>query len=436
MKSPRDIEHLIANTHIKPKPEMRSRLLDKAFKAQDELTPQTAGTPGSKWRFIMSSKITRYVAAAVILVVTLVAINQLGGTLDGTSVVWAQVVEQMNTHTRYKCRQRVVREQGPTIPTMTVYHLNLSLRRQEVEDGSIHVIDMTGEDAITLELKPAEKKAFLTRLKGMGPRKDPDIVGMVKRFEQASTERLGTKEKEGKTLQGFRHAPNEHNDFTVWVDPVTKLPVEIELLHPTTKQTIFMDEFEFDFDLDESDFSTEIPAGYEVKTTVVDYRPFEPGVVTPETMRSELGMPAYTLNELPWIENVTLMQITNPLMKRGKAFVTGIKTDTGNRIVITQTSYSTEYRMVWLAQQTLVLETSSNRRVYTHPNSAIYASTYLGAYAEVTPGFLDMKDLSDQHTTRMVVMPNGVVLGVSANQPLKEDRLLALVESLKEIKAP
>jgi hypothetical protein len=436
MKSPKDIEHQITHTHIKLRPEMRRRILDEAFKAQDELISQTAGSPGSKWRFIMNSKITRYVAAAIILVAVLVAINRLGGTVDGTSVVWAQVVEQMNTHTRYKCRQRVVREQGPEMPAMKVYHLNLSLRRQEVEDGSIHVIDMRGEDAITLELKPVEKKAFLTRLRGMGPRKDPDIVDMVKRFELASTERLGTKEKGGKTLQGFRHAPNEHNDFTVWVDPVTKLPVEIELKHPTAKQTIFMDEFEFDFDLDESAFSTEIPAGYEVKTTVIDYRPFEPKVVTPEVLRSELGMPAYTLDTLSWIKNVTLMQITNPLMKRGKVFVMGMNTDTGNRIVIAQSSTSTEWRMVWLAQQAIVLETPSKRQVYSHPNGAIYAGTYLEAYAKVSPGFLDMKDLSDQRTALMVLMPNGVVLGISANQSLEEGRLAELVDSLKEIKTP
>jgi len=436
MKSPKELEHQITNTHIKPRPEMRRRILDEAFKAQEELRPQTAGTPGSKWRFIMSSKITRYAAAALILVSALAAINWLGGTMDGTSVAWAQVVEQMNTHTRYKCRQRVVREEGPAIPAMTVYHLNLSLRRQEVEDGSIHVIDMRGEDAITLELQPAKKEAFLTRLKGMGPRKDPDIVEMVKRFEQASTERLGTKEEAGKTLQGFRHAPNEHNDYTVWVDPVTKLPVEIELKHPTAKQTIFMDEFEFGFDLDESAFSTEIPVGYEVKTTVVDYRPFEPKVVTPDTFRSELGMPAYTLDRLSWMENVTLMQVTDPLMKRGKVFVTGINTDTGNRVVIAQSSLGTEWRMVWLAQQTLVLETSQNRRVYTHPNGAIYASSYLEAYAKVSPSFLDMKDMSDQRTTRMVVMPNGKVLGISANKPIEEGRLSELVESLKEIKTP
>jgi len=436
MKSPREFEHQITNTHVKPRPEMRSRVLEEAFKAQAELKGHTAGMSDSKWRLIMNSKITRTVAAAIILIAAGVAINQLGGTLDGTSVVWAQVVEQLNTHTRYKRRQRVVREEGPAAPSMVVYHLNLSLRRQEVEDGSIHVIDMRGEDSITLELHPAQKKAFLTRVKGRGPRKDPDIIAKVQQFEQASTERLGTKKKDGKTLHGFRYVPNKYNDYTVWVDPETKLPVEIELKHPTAKQTIFMDDFEFDFDLDESAFSTEVPVGYEVETTIIDYRPFEPGVVTPEILRSELGMPAYTLNTLSWMESLTLMQITSPLMKRGKVFVMGIRTDRGNRIVISQSSTSTEWRMVWLAKQTLVLETPSKRRVYTHPNGAIYASEYLEAYSKVSPDFFDMKDLSEERFTRMVVMPNGAVLSVSANQPLEEGRLKELAEAFKEIKAP
>jgi hypothetical protein len=434
MKSPKDIEHQIINTHIKPRSEMRSRVLEEAFKAQAELQGHTVSRSDSKWRLVMNNRITRYVAAAIILIVTLVAINQLGGTVDGTSVVWAQVVKQMHTHTRYKCRQRVIREEGPAVPTMIVYHLNLSLRRQEVEDGSIHVIDMRGKDATILELSPKEKKAVVTVMKGFGPKKDPDIVDMVKRFEQASTERLGTKKKDGQTLQGFRHAPNEHNDFTVWVDPETKLPVEIELRHPTAKQTIFMDEFEFDFTLDESAFSTAVPEGYEVETIVSDYSAIQNKVVTPDVLASELAHTAYRLNTLPWMESVTLMQMTDPLMKQGKVYVMAIRTTDGNHIVIAQNNYYTEERMVWLAQQTLVLETPGSRRVYTHPNGAIYASLFLEAVSKGVPEFFDINELSDQRKTGMVVMPNGVVLGVCTNKPIDNTRFTELADALQEVK--
>jgi len=159
--------------------------------------------------------------------------------------------------------------------------------------------------------------------------------------------------EDGQTLQGFRHAPNEHNDFTVWVDPETKLPVEIELKHPTAKQTIFMDEFEFDFTLDESAFSTAVPEGYEVQTVVNDSRSIQNKVVTPDVVAS-VAHTAYMLNTLLWMESVTLRQMTDPLMKQGKVYVMAIRTTDGNHIVIAQNNYYTEKRMVWLAQQALV----------------------------------------------------------------------------------
>ena len=65
---------------------------------------------------------------------------------------------------------------------------------------------------------------------------------MVKRFEQQSTEKLGTKKQNGKILHGFRHQPNKYNDFTVWVNPKTKLPVEIEIKHLNMGRTLFLDE--------------------------------------------------------------------------------------------------------------------------------------------------------------------------------------------------
>ncbi len=100
----------------------------------------------------MKSPITKLAAAAVVITAILIGVHYLGGSIDGANVAWAQVVEQINNYTKYKCRQRVVREQDPQYPTMQVYHLNLQQRRQEVENGDIHIIDMRGEDAITVEL--------------------------------------------------------------------------------------------------------------------------------------------------------------------------------------------------------------------------------------------------------------------------------------------
>lgn len=318
---------------------------------------------------------------------------------------------------------------------MQVYHLNLSQRRQEVEDGTVHIIDMRGEDAVMVELNPALKKATVTTLIGMGPRKDPDIIDMVKRFAKEPDEDLGTKKLNGKTLHGFRHKPNEHNDFTIWVDTETKLPVEIELKHPLRGQTIFMDEFEFDFELDASAFSTDIPDGYEVKTLTHDYRPVEPREVTAEEIRSALSHPAYAIKKLPWMEKLIMIEAISPLGTRVKNYMIGIMADDGNTIIIVQGEYYDGARMVWIPQQQLALETPGGAKLYTHPNGSEYARAFLKSFAEANPDFFNIEDLSEERITRMIVMPDATIMGLVANKEMSDKKLQELVESLREINA-
>jgi hypothetical protein len=434
MKSEKNIEEAIKKKmSFTASTELHDRMLDDVMNAQEKSKKvKSAVTRLRLGRIIMKSSITKLAAAAAIIIAVSIGIHFLG---DGASVAWSQVVEQLNNYTKYKCRQRVVREQGPQVPTMQIYHLNLQQRRQEVEDGTIHIIDMRSENPVTVELYPDQKKAVVTNILGFGPKKDPDIIDMVKRFEQQSTERLGTKKVNGKILHGFRHQPNEYNDFTVWVDPATKLPVEIELKHPTVGQIIYMDQFAFDFDLDESAFSTDVPDGYEVKTVVHDYRPFEPKEISPEDIRTGLSHTAYTLEKLPWMEKLIIMQITDPLTGMGKAYVIGIQSNDGNRIIIAQGDTYEEERMVWIPKEQLALETPSGVKLYTHPNGSEYARYFLEGFAKANPEFFNMENISKERFTRMIVMSDRTILGLAVNKQMSDEKLQQLVESLKEIKA-
>ena len=416
-----------------------------AFKASDELKEtmlsdvldirnkqqHSAETPYI-WRIIMQNKKATFTSAAAALILIVIAVYNLTSSIDGTSVAWAEVAKQMNNYTRYKCRQRVVRN-GRHMPATTVYHANLSLRRQEVENGEIHIINMQGTDAITVVLYPAKRKAIVTKLLGFGPRKDPNIVEMVKRFEQDSTERLGTKDLDGKTLQGFRHVPNKYNDFTIWVDPKTKLPVEIELIHTQGGQTIFMDEFEFDFELAPDAFSTEVPTGYEVETIINDYRLVEPKVITAEDIRKDLNHTAYKIGNLPWIEKRVFVKDVDPLGTRAIVYVIGIQSDDGNTMLIVQGNYYDQAKMVWLADQQIVLETLNGAKLYSHPNGSAYSQYFLNSFAKADTGLFDINDLSEERLTRMIAMPDGTVLGLATNRPVSDKKLRELVESLTVI---
>jgi hypothetical protein len=439
-KDEADFEKVVGRLNIdtEPNPEHREKLRRQMLSIfnQTEQEPSTRIIVFRALRRItMKSPVTKIAAAAAIIIAVSLCIHFLGGSIDGASVAWSQVVEQISSHTRYKCRQRVVREQGPQIPTMQIYHLNLQQRRQEVEDGSIHIIDLRGENPITVELYPDQKKAIVTNILGFGPKKDPDIIDMVKRFEQQSTERLGTKKVNGKILHGFRHRPNEHNEFTVWVDPATKLPVEVEIKHLNRGQTLFLDEFEFDFELDESAFSTDVPEGYEVENLTLDYRPTEPKEVTAEDIRASLNHAAYTVEKLPWMKKIIMIETIDPLGTRAKVFLIGIQSDNGNRIIIVQADYYDAARMVWIPDQQLVLETPIGTKLYTHPNGALYAQYFLEAFSEANPEFFNMENLSEERFTRMIVMPDRTILGLAANKQMSDEKLQQLVESLKEIKA-
>ena len=425
--SPTDkIDNLIKQFKITASPE-----LDRRIDALIEQSAEQPDRPLTIWSKIMKSNITKSAAAAVIVIGVFIFLTQG----NGASVAWAEVVEQLNLHEKYKCRQQVVRSEGVQVPTKNIYHWNLSLRRQEGEDGNIQIIDMRNEDAVTLELYPEQKKAIVTKLLGFGPKKDPDIIDMVKRFEQESTERLGTKKQDGKVLQGFHHQPNEHNDFTVWVDPKTKLPVEIELKHifdGQVRQTIFMDEFEFDFTLPMSAFSTEAPEGYTVETLINDYRPVEPLGISFKDIQKELNHAAFAIETLPWFEKIQTIKHTNPLGSKDLVYMTGIKTNDGNVIVLVQGNYFDMNRMVWIPRQDLVLETPEGIKLYTHPNGSIYAQYFLEAFMKAVPEF-GGQIISEERFTRMIVMPEGVVLSLSANNEMSTEQIQALIESLVNI---
>jgi len=436
-KDEADFEKVVGRLNIdaEPNPEHKQKLRRQMLSVFNQAEKKTSSRTivfRALRSITMKSPITKIATAAAIIIAVGAGIHFLG---DGSSVAWSQVVEQISSHTRYKCRQRVVRQQGAEVPTMQIYHLNLQQRRQEVENGDIHIIDMRGEDAITVELKPAQMKAIVTKLIGFGPKNDPDIIDMVKRFEQESTERLGTKNVNGKTLQGFRHKPNEYNDFTVWVDPKTKLPVEIELKHPTAGQTLYMDQFEFDFDLDESAFSTDVPDGYEVENLTLDYRPVEPKEVTADDIRKGLNHTAYTVEKLPWIDKAVMIETVDPLGTRAKVYITGIQSDDGNIILLIQGDYYDINKMVWIPSQQLVLETPSGTKLYIHPNGTLYAQYFLKSFAEANPELFNIENLSEERLTRMIVMPDGTILGLAANKQMSDEKLQQLVDSLKEIKA-
>ena len=109
MKPAGNIEKLIKKFCVKEKlcvktsDEMDKRILNDALVAYEKSKKKTpALTEPNVWRIIMKSKITKLTAAAMIIIAALISIYEFGGSIDGSSVAWAELVERVEqSHNQY-----------------------------------------------------------------------------------------------------------------------------------------------------------------------------------------------------------------------------------------------------------------------------------------------------------------------------------------------
>ena len=222
-------------------------------------------TPLPVWRAIMKSRITKIAAAAVIIVSVLFGIHYSGGSLDGASIAWADVMEQISNFRPYACSYTVY-DEGVQIRSYRLMRLSLTQRREIRSDGTILVFDLAVPKLLTLV---PEKKYAIERILDTQPATDPDIFKMTNSMQNMSSgeggvQELGVREIDGYIAKGF-HSRNKYSDITIWADVRTKLPVRLEIIHVGRGRKIIISEFEFDVDFDEALFSTTAPEGYTVE---------------------------------------------------------------------------------------------------------------------------------------------------------------------------
>jgi outer membrane lipoprotein-sorting protein len=220
------------------------------------------------WRIIMKSKMIKFAAAAVIVIAVLVGINRFGGTIDGSSVSWAEVVKQIKDFRPYKCKEIIYYSDKKPFSRINMY-LSLSQRREERENGQIFIVDMRLCPVRTLLLDNNQKIAGLTVDYNIGPRNDPDWLRILVEMKNSKSEELGMQEINGIKAKGFRKI-DEYNNITIWADIKTGLPLKLEVIHPQDNQKFVFEDFVFDVTFDDKIFSTQPPEGYQLYETTND----------------------------------------------------------------------------------------------------------------------------------------------------------------------
>ena len=285
MRPAENIERLIKNLHDTTSAEMDKRVLDDALLAYEKSEKTKSAVAGPNiWRIIMTNGITKLAAAAVITAAILVGIYMFGGSIDGASVAWADVLENIQKSKTLTLLVRAKEEGPPVLRLMVIdpYLIRIELLGGEtfgvlrsdvqIPDGSIWIIDTDIGKA--LMLNPEKKTA--TELSA--DKQILDVYNTFRNFKDwpgFSVQEIGKRQIDGKKTIGFHlKKKNESDEMTVWVDPETQLPIRIEytLKHADKQvQRAFTTNIVFDAELDKSLFSMEPPAGYELKK--FDYDP-------------------------------------------------------------------------------------------------------------------------------------------------------------------
>lgn len=292
MRSARNIENLIKNLDldIDTNTKMDRAILGELFEAQENSKKtKSALIVPEIWRTVMKSRITKLTAAAVIIVAMLIGIYLFGGSIDGTSLAWADVVRQMQqirtatwtetgeasppkiegairtagNHIRQCAYKAPGRERQDTTQTF------IDPRTEKpAEFKFIHIIDRNAGKALLLN--PQEMTAALCSFDPSLPQNPLyDVFFNPPEKMPSDAQSLGTKQLGDREAIGFRLLKKNDGTYPwsgditdIWVDAKTRLLVMVETKAADGGWGFRLTDFVFDQDLDDSLFSLEPPPGY------------------------------------------------------------------------------------------------------------------------------------------------------------------------------
>ena len=250
-------------------PEVDARLRERLASFRERMESRDADRE-PWWRIAAVSRWpvpVRFAVPAAFLLLAALMFWPTSGVNNGP-LAFADVLEQLREFRPYACTF-TYHYDGREPFSWRVMRDSLTRRREERDDGNILVFDMSQEPNKVLALIPEKKTAIETTLIGPEPGKEPDILQTLRDMRNGTAENLGMKRVEGRLAQGFHHKPHKFNDFTIWADPETGLPVYVEVRQDVLERTLIMSDFEWDIELDESLFSTTAPEGYTVHEKLV-----------------------------------------------------------------------------------------------------------------------------------------------------------------------
>jgi outer membrane lipoprotein-sorting protein len=234
----------------------RIAALAAAAEAQPVAVAASPST-GRSWR--KAATVLLASAASVLAIYALMNTSQ-------TSFAFEDVVKAVRQTDTVTYTMVITPRNGPA--SQIKHSCKGTLTRTVFPDGSYSVMDMAGQRMLMVQ--PGTKSATLTHLGNKSPVTPSMGDSLVSWLKTAETtgKPVGEKTIDGVRTRGFE-ASFGAVTMTIWSNPKTKLPVQIDsqIGAPSDPIQTTMRDFVFDAPLDDAHFSTEPPAGYVVKDT-------------------------------------------------------------------------------------------------------------------------------------------------------------------------
>lgn len=285
MRPTEKIEKFLRKNLISSNPEVNKAVLNELIDEMEKT--QQAQQSLNIGRIIMKSKISQLAAAAVIIIAAVIGTSYFLRTSDG--IAWADVIKPIFTARTARLDTVIGNEEGdPMVITDMVKGSRINRQVHGVEHGKI-VIDLETSQVITFE--DNSKAVIYIELENLPS--IPDYLGrlrnLITKLEESphfEVQKLGKKVIDGKEVIGFL-ATYEETELTIWADPETATPYRIE--HKEHNLDYVCKNFEFDLELDDELFSTDVPEGYTIHRSQINVQGTEEDFIAGLKMLAEIS---------------------------------------------------------------------------------------------------------------------------------------------------
>ena len=292
MSSAEKIKRLFAKSTITVHCKVDDRMVRDALTAFDGSEEVKSISAGPHLRRItMKARITKYAAAAAIIITVLVGIHLLDGSPDGSGVAWAEVAKNMEAIHSDTCRMTswqmpVETPDGTESEKKEVsmrfwYSDEYGFKMEQYSDGELSlIVCMLRESNDGLRVWPKDKKYLRVEVteeeRAIMNAQEMDPREWVHLFLATNYTSLGQDVVDGDTVEGVEvnepgalrksseKSPIEDYVARIWVDVESELPVRLEeeYTYGSVRGGGGADQFQWNVEISAADLEPDIPDDY------------------------------------------------------------------------------------------------------------------------------------------------------------------------------